>query len=233
MKRIIRIFRKKEKSTKCDRETEIDGKEQVVNRKRMNVSSTKLSQKVKEEPSLADLPRDDEGDGSLQESPRQESAQNSARKTKVGNSSECWDIVPRTVSVQNESSEVMVSRSSKNISALKDVKRMLDPNTLARFAAPEPLNNFMHRLPTIERLESEGLYTLYEPTIKLISEVSEEVGDQLSQLLSPRKVVATNVPSLPMIADGVHGCCRIESAGSQKLLPSSQMSEAAETEAYV
>jgi hypothetical protein len=47
----------------------------------------------------------------------------------------------------------------------------MDPNVLARFVVPRPLNNFLDNLPSEERLAADGPWTLVEPTSKLLKEV--------------------------------------------------------------
>jgi hypothetical protein len=50
-------------------------------------------------------------------------------------------------------------------------EQMMDPNVLARFVVPRPLNNFLDNLPSEERLATDGPWTLVEPTGRLIKEV--------------------------------------------------------------
>ena len=54
---------------------------------------------------------------------------------------------------------------------LGQFEQLMDPNVLARFVVPRPLNNFLDNLPSEERLAADGPWTLVEPTSKLLKEV--------------------------------------------------------------
>jgi hypothetical protein len=198
MKRMVRLFMKS-KNKKADEDEDKhegnDGTSQTATKSVHRIvkafagarsSPVKNSKQRKSSVNSADLPRDpcpsQEPDVNLVEK-----NVGASQREERNNCHSLATIVPPHDAVASLQNTASISSSTCEVSALKDMKRMLDPNTLARMAAPQPLNNFMHRLPTIERLEAEGLYTLVDPTIQLISEVTEEVGDQLTQLLSPRK----------------------------------------------
>jgi hypothetical protein len=237
MKRFIRLFRKKKmkESIAADAGSDRDPvsemlhqKTEIVPQKSKTIQQTDKKSEIRYKTKIEkitdpDLPRDAENDSA--ELPA--TSDDDEIPKYAGVRSDCWDVIKRDP--VEKSQTALISSESRNITVLDDVKKMLDPNTLARIAAPQPLNNFMHRLPTVERLESEGIYTLYEPTVKLISEVTEEVGDQLSQLLSPRKVTSSNVVSVPRITNGNEDA----SLRGQKLLHWRPDSENIETEAYV
>lgn len=58
----------------------------------------------------------------------------------------------------------------------------MDPNNLARIVVPRPLNNFLDNLPSEERLASDGLWTLVEPTKKLVKETKEDIAEKVQRL---------------------------------------------------
>ena len=219
MKKFLNLLRRKGKKNKKGKDPESDCQEITLQEQTIDSSSrvqnhaSKSSQTRKsflEPPCRADLPRDaDDYEDDCQ----------SPRPIPDRNETVCQDL---QCTQSNSKTQDLVPSDSSNVSALANIKRLLDPNSLARVAAPQPLNNFMHRLPTIERLESEGLYTLYDPTVKLISEVTEEVGDQLSQLLSPRQAANNPIP-VPRITNGSSSgtsdsCRAFELAENRKLL---------------
>jgi hypothetical protein len=194
---MLRLFRRKSKSqnasedeerNECDADVSSKGisrlRRIVTGSAGARTSSVQNAKLRKNSVNSADLPRDPSPSETADVNPL-ESLSGDSHQEAVRNNFHSLTIVPSTGEVAHQNT-ALASSSTWDVSALKDVKRMLDPNSLARIAAPQPLNNFMDRLPTIERLEAEGLYTLVDPTIQLISEVAEEVGDQLTQLLSPR-----------------------------------------------
>ncbi len=70
-------------------------------------------------------------------------------------------------------------------------EQLMDPNVLARFVVPRPLNNFLDNLPSEERLAADGPWTLVEPTSKLLKEV--RVPSCVSALLaSARPLLSLN-----------------------------------------
>ena len=95
-------------------------------------------------------------------------------------------LVPSRKAAGGRNNRSLVPRNNDAGALQEQFQRLLDPNVFARFAAPRALNNFCDRLPTIERLEAEGLYTLVDPAVKLVSEVSEDISEGVSQILSPR-----------------------------------------------
>jgi len=47
---------------------------------------------------------------------------------------------------------------------------------------PRPLSNFMDNLPSEERLASDGPWTLFEPTKKLINETKDDIAEKVQRL---------------------------------------------------
>ena len=215
MKRMMRLFRKKSKNEKA---TEEDEEKHECNAEKSSLGSNSVHRMVKSSAGArtssvqnakqrkssvhsADLPRDPCPSQELGVHPTEKDGD--ASQQEVRNDCHSLAIVPHNAPGDSSHQNVsLVSSNTWDVSALKDMKRILDPNNLARIAAPQPLNNFMHRLPTVERLQAEGLYTLVDPTIQLISETTEEVGDQLTQMLSPRNKGHDTPNTLPRLTYG-------------------------------
>jgi hypothetical protein len=207
----MRLFKKRSKNEKAtdgedkhehDAETLSKGNNRLDRIVTASTSARISSVKQGKNPvNSADIPRDPCPSQEPDVSPV-ETNNGAPRKNATRNDSQSLTIIKPNDAGGNIQNTALGLSSASDVSCLKDMKRMLDPNTIARIAAPQPLNNFMHRLPTIERLEAEGLYTLVDPTIQLISEVTEEVGDQLTQLLSPRNKGHDTSNTLPRLTNG-------------------------------
>jgi len=100
----------------------------------------------------------------------------------------CRTILPQSrvggswvVAAQRRSDSRALVESTGEVAAFEQFREMMDPNNLARAVMPRTLHNFVDRLPTPERLESDGFMTVHYAVTRLIQETREEASEAVSR----------------------------------------------------